>query len=258
MIRNHHQSSTWLQHLRCLRQQFLQRVHLSVHLYAQGLKHLRHVLLLAVGSKERLHHLQQVVNHQKLLLTASLHDGSGNPIAISQFTIQAEDASQLLLSVSVHHVGSCLSTPLVHSHVQLSVETERETALGIVEMMRADTQVSQHTIHLFHTIVAEKVPQIAEVASHESEMLFHPFQLLSVIALQFQLEVLKGIHVLVETIQVPMLTQSADNLMAMAASAESDIHPYAVAITDIQTVHTFLKQDRNMIGKTSSPVAHFR
>ena len=258
MIRNHHQPSTRFQHLRSLRKQFLQRIHFPIHLDAQSLKHLRHVLLLAVGSKERLHHLQQVINHQDGLLATCLHDGSSNPIPISQFAIQAENTRQLLLAVTVHHVSRSLSALLVHTHVQMPVETERETAFSIIEMMRADTQVSQHTIHLLHTIITEEIPQIAEIAPHKREMLFQPVLPLSVKPLPSHHVVLVSIRVLVKTIEMPLFTQSADDFMTVTASAKCGIYPHAVSITDIQTFYTFLQQDRNMIRKIPSLIAHFR
>ena len=126
-------------------------------------------------------------------------------------------------------------------------------------MMRGNTQVRQDAIHLLHAVETKEILQIAKVAPHKREMLLHPLQLIRVIALQFQLKILVCILVLVEAIEMSTLSQSAHNLMAMSSTAKGDVHKDPTLLTDVESIHTFMEQNRYMIGsRTHLQVLSFR
>ena len=86
---------------------------------------------------------------------------------------------------------------------------------------------------MLYLIVAHPVAEISEVAAHEGEsVVFHdvPF----------------GISVLVETVQMTLLSQSGENLLGVAAATESYVNVDAIGL-DGQPDDTPLKEYWNMV-----------
>ena len=78
---------------------------------------------------------------------------------------------QLLLAIRGHHLGGRLQSPLVHTHVERTLEPERKSPLRVVEMVKRDTQIGQNPVDLLHAIVAHEVFQIPEIAVDKREPL---------------------------------------------------------------------------------------
>ena len=72
---------------------------------------------------------------KSLVVRMCLDDSGGDAPCRPQFTIEVEDICQLRLGGCVDDVGRRGTCPLVHAHVQRSVETEGEAAALVVEMM---------------------------------------------------------------------------------------------------------------------------
>jgi hypothetical protein len=75
-----------------------------------------------------------------------------------------EYASQLLLAATIDYVGSRLATALIHSHIERSLASERETSWQSVEVVRRYTEVGQYAVHTIDSAQTQCRAQKAEVA----------------------------------------------------------------------------------------------
>ena len=106
-----------------------------VHLNTQRLKELCHILLLTLTLEERLYCLQKILSSLYLFLLTVFHQSRGNLSGVLHLSVEIEDISQTFLFVGVYDICGCHSCTLVHSHIQRSVEAERETSCLIVKVM---------------------------------------------------------------------------------------------------------------------------
>ena len=210
-----------------------QGIHLVVHLDAQRLEHLRHLLLLPFTLEVFLHGLHQVAGGFDTLDASGLDDGGSHPAGALQLTVDIEDVRQLLLAVVVEDVGSGYSRAFVHPHIQRRIETEGEPTGFIVEMMTRHAEICQQSVNLFHTIIAHPVAEVAEVAPDEGEALVVN-------------HVLLGILILVKTVKVALFVEVPEYLTAMPSTAEGDIHINAAGL-DIKPADALLKEYWNVI-----------
>ncbi len=110
-------------------------------------------------------------------------------------------------------------------------------------MMRRNTQVSQHTIHLVHTMITQKILQITEITPHKRKP--HIVQ---------PNNIRQHISILVKTKQTAT-TQTTQNLTTVATATKRNIHIHTT-ITQVQTINTLLQQHRNMIHQSTLHTAH--
>ena len=214
-------------------QHLTQGIHLVVHLDAQRLEEFRHVLLhatvvaLAAAPQQRLSQLHELTGGLQRLLLAGFHHSGGNAAGGLQFPIEVEDVGQLLLPIGVQHRGGSRARPLVHSHVEGSLETEREATGGIVEVMTRHAQIGQQAVDVVNAVEAHPVLQIPEVRAHKRES--------AVVD-----DVPLGIGILVEAVEVSLFAQPAQDFARMAPTAERHVHIRAVG-PDVQTVDALLQ-----------------
>ena len=60
-----------------------------------------------------------------------------------------QQIGEVALRQRVHQIGSRTTTAL-HAHVERPIKTEREAALGLIELERGDTEVEDHAIKRRH------------------------------------------------------------------------------------------------------------
>ena len=80
---------------------------------------------------------------------------------------------------------------------------------------------------MVYTLIAHPVLQVSEVAPHESESLIIELVLFS-------------IFILVETVQMTVLSKSAEYLSAVAATTKGNVYIYAIRF-NVKTIDAFLK-----------------
>ena len=100
--------------------------------------------------------------------------------------------------------------------------------------MTRHAEVGQQTVHVFYTVVAHPLLDIPKVAANEGESIIID-------------DILFGVCILVETIEVSLSTQVPQNLTAVTAATKSDIHINTIGL-DSQPVNALLKKHRHMIG----------
>ena len=94
--------------------------------------------------------------------------------------------------------------------------------------MARHAEVCQQPVDLFHTIIAHPVLQITEITSYKSETLVVD-------------DVLLRIFVLVKAVQMALLTQSAEDLTTVAATAEGHVYINATGL-DLKPVDALPKE----------------
>ena len=204
-----------------------------VHLDAQGLEHLGHIFFPAFARQDSFNGIYQILCGLDGLLTSALHDGRCQSPCVFQFPVEIEDVRQSAFVGFVEQFGSRHSGPFVHPHIERGIETEGESPRLVVEMMARHAQIGQQTVDVLHIVVAHPVFQVAEIASHERETLVVH-------------DVFLRVGILVETVQMALLAQSAQYLPAVTAAAERHVHIDAVGL-DVQSVDTLLQENRYVI-----------
>jgi hypothetical protein len=92
--------------------------------------------------------------------------------------------------------------------------------------MRGYAEVGEDGIHFFHSVIAEEVVQIAEIASYEGEsFIVH--------------NVTFRIRILVETVEVDALVALSEDFLRVPATAEGDIYIDASWL-EIHSVDAFM------------------
>ena len=103
----------------------------------------------------RRNRFDQVADRSERPLAAHPLDASCDPVRSVQFAVIPENPDQFSRFVTVHYVRSRKPGTLIHPHVERSVETERESALPRIEMVRRHAQIGQHPVHLFVSVQAQ-------------------------------------------------------------------------------------------------------
>ena len=174
-------------------------------------------------------HRQQVARGSDAPLRPCLDDERGYLPGLFQFAVQVEDVGQLFLAVAVHDVGSRQRRPFVHAHIQWRLlKAEGEAARLVVEMVTGDAQVGQQAVDMLHAIVAHPLFHISEVAPDEGESVVVD-------------DIFLRIGILVETVEVTVRPQTAQNLAAVAAATERDVHIDPVGLNG-QPVNALLQK----------------
>ena len=93
-------------------------------------------------------------------------------------------------------------------------------------MMTRYTQIGQQSVYVVHTVVAHPVAEVSEVAPHEGETLVVH-------------DVLFSILVLIETVQMTLFAQSAEYLLAVAATTEGYVYINTIGL-DVKPVDALL------------------
>ena len=158
MVGDHHQASAGAEHLHGLGEHCAQGADLVVDLDAQGLEELSHLLFLLTRVDKGLYHGQQVGGGLDGCLGACLVDGLGYAPGLRHLAVEFQDLRQPLNGVGVDDLGGGETGVAVHAHVQGSLrKTERETALLVVEMVKAHPQVGQHAVNGLHVVKAHEI-----------------------------------------------------------------------------------------------------
>ena len=122
---------------------------LAVHVDAQGLKHARGrmlVALLAAGDPRN--HPGQLQGALEGLRFAVLDDGARDARRLALLAVFAKDADQLIQGSAVDDIGGARADARRHAHIQRPVLHEAEAARGIVELRRGDAQIEQDAVEL--------------------------------------------------------------------------------------------------------------
>ena len=176
----------------------------------------------------------QLVDRPQRMLLAAADDAGRSPVRRVQLAVIAQDARQRRMIVLVHDVGSRQGGPLIHPHVERSVETEREPPLPRIEMVRRHAQIGQNTVHPLDAVTTQPSSHEAEIGLDENES-------------RIVGQVPPRIAVLIEGKQAPAVGKPLENAPRMASAAEShvDISP---AGTDIEQFDALIEHYRYMIG----------
>ena len=54
---------------------------------------------------------------------------------------------EISLAVSIDHLLRTQAVRLIHPHIQVSVKTNGETTISLIELVRGNTQISQYPIN---------------------------------------------------------------------------------------------------------------
>ena len=193
------------------------------------MKQLCHLLLLFFPLEERFYYIEEIAR--------SLYRRGCTPSDYCrrylarglQFSVEEEDVCEAFLIIGVEHVCCRDARPLVHPHVEGSVETEGEATGLVVEMMRTDPEVGKQAVDMIYAVVAHPVVEITEVAPHKREIAGS------------LTDILLCILVLVEAKQPSRAVEAAEYLPAVASSSEGDIDIDA-SLTDVHAVNAFFQQ----------------
>ena len=112
-------------------------------------------------------------------------------------------------------------------------KTEGETARLIIKMVTRNAQVGQQTVDLINSVVAHPLLEIPEVAPDESKPLVVD-------------DVLFGIGILVETIEMSIWPQVLQYFPAVTTTAKSDVDIDTVRL-DSQPVNAFFPKHWYMV-----------
>ena len=100
-------------------------------------------------------------------------------------------------------------------------------------MMARHTEVGKQSVYPLHAVIAHPVLQIAEVAPHEGE-----------VVLRFH--VVFRVGILVETVEMPCISEARQYLAAMTATTEGDVYVYAVRL-DVEAVDALVEENRYVV-----------
>ena len=234
MVGYHRESSAGGEQFGGSEQHLAQRVHFVVHFNTQCLKESRHVLFLPLALEKRLHGSQKILRCLYLRLLTCLDERCGYASRVLQFAVDVEDVGELFLVVRVHYLGSGASGALVHAHVERRVEAERESAFGVVEVVRRHAEVGQQTVDVVYLVVAHPVLQVSEVAAYERK------------AVAGVGNVALGVGVLVETVEVCAVGEPREYLARVPSATEGDIYINAARL-DVESVDALAEKHRYMI-----------
>ncbi|MCY1546197.1 hypothetical protein D9M68_821840 [compost metagenome] len=140
---------------------------------------------------------------------------------------------QLCLTVFADNVCSCCVQPVIHTHIQRGIETDRETAVCCIELEGAYPEIGQYAIY-FRCLV-------------QSQETFH---ILKVFLYQYKAFIIycifPCIFIMVKSNESSVFAQSFQDGPAMAAPAECTIDVNAIGL-DVQGVYTLPEQYGNMM-----------
>ena len=200
--------------------------HLTVDLYPESLKHTCQILLFAVFTQERAHYIREFSSGFYIRNKSVFYYSRGYTPTLTQFSVCVEYLCELLLGVVRDNLLCSQRAPLVHTHVQRSIISERKSTFRLVEVVTAHAEVSKYAIHLVHAIVLHPVAHEAEVASNEREAFVSHSPI-------------HGIKILVEPIEMTFAAEQTDYLLAMP--------PSAVRQVDIRAVRTYIKSGETLM-----------
>ena len=130
----------------------------------------------------------------------------------------------------------------VHAHVERPFPAERESAAGVVEVVKRHSQIGQNSVYGIHAVVTQEIAQKTEIAAHCRE---------GGVAGEIVVgcRALYGVAVLVETEQTPALrrVERPQDRARMAATAESAVHIDTPG-PDVERLQRLGQQSRNVIG----------
>ena len=169
MVGDDGQAPAGAQHLQRLAQQRAQSAELVVHLDAQRLEQLCHLLLGLARVEQRFGHGEQTLHGGHGRRLASLDYGLRQLRRLAQLAVEAEDTRKLLGRSRGQQVGRRAAATAVHAHVERPFPAEGEPARRVVEMVEAHTQVGKHAVHGRHAVVVHEVVQEAEIAVDHGE-----------------------------------------------------------------------------------------
>ena len=197
---------------------------------AQGLKQLGHILLLALAVEGGLHGSHELSRRGDGVLTAGLDQQRGDAAGIAQLTVEVEDVGQLLLGAVVDEVGRRGARAPVHAHVERSIEAEREATALVVEVVTRHAEVGQQAVDMVDAVVAHPVAQVAEIGPDEGEARVVDKAPCTVAVLLGLQDILLGVGILVEAVEVAVGAKAAQNLARVASATERDIHINTVGL----------------------------
>ena len=177
----------------------------------------------------------QLVDRPQRMLLAAADDAGRSPVRHVQLAVIAQDARQRRMIVLVHDVGRRQGGPLIHPHVERSVETEREPPLPRIEMVGRHAQIGQNTVHPLDAVTTQPSSHEAEIGLDENES-------------RIVGQVPPRIAVLIEGKQTPAVGKPLENAPRMASAAEShvDINPCRAGWRDHSMA--LIEQYRHMVG----------
>jgi len=136
----------------------------------------------------------------------------------------AEEVVQGLFFVGGQYVGSGNPSVGVHAHVEWAVESDGESALAFIELVRADAEVGQDAVHLFGAVQAKVVFDVAEVRGDE-----HQVWVLR--------QVVLGVGILIKGVELTGRELVQDGLaMTAAAKGHVNVRPSWI---DVEALKTF-------------------
>ena len=140
---------------------------------------------------------------------------------------------EISLAVSIDHLLRTQAVRLVHPHIQVSIKTNRETTIGLIELVRGNTQISQYPIHRDSVVQTAKIFEVTEILVDEFKAV-----IIDSITLR--------IRILVKSQQTASGTKFSHNSPGMTTASKSYINIGSLW-SDIQTFDTLFQHYRSMI-----------
>src|SRR5271156_3595724 len=92
-----------------------------------------------MGSQSPLDDRAQIAGRLDWIAPPRLDDHSRDPPRPALLAVRIDDACEFLGALLVHDVARAQGLPVIHSHIQRTIESERKPALRIVERVAAHT-----------------------------------------------------------------------------------------------------------------------
>ena len=142
---------------------------LTVYKNAQGLERARRRMDIAGAVTENgPHDMCKVMCGGNCLIGARIHNGTGDLARMPLVAKRVDDAGEIPLTRRIDHVSGARAF-CAHAHVERTVESEREPALGGIELHRRDAEIKDNTVDRFVPSIARDRFEIGEPVFDQRE-----------------------------------------------------------------------------------------
>ena len=169
-----------------------------------------------------------------------LLDLTGNLLGKLIFAIFEKNTDQVLVRIVIHNLVSCQASFLIHPHIQRCVLFIRKTALPLIQLRTRYAQVVTNSINLLDPYFIQTSLEIAEIILDKGH--HAPLNIGS----QTFLGIVNRSLILVKSIQMSLVSQLAQKILAMPSSAQGRINIDAIWL-NIKLVNRFMKKYGNVM-----------
>ncbi len=132
-------------------------------------------------------------------------------------------------------VIGALGKPRIHAHVQGAISSNAKPALSGIKLMRADPEVGEDAVYLFHPVQAQEVGCKSEVFWNQCEPTVFG-------------DIGFCIWIAIETKQPAIGAEGVEYALAVAAAAKSAVHVSSGGL-QVEPFEGGVKQHGNMVGR---------